>query len=147
MTDNLVEGANVYDQAKVTGNAFLGGLIGVSVPFGANFAGVVEKNLLTGNHACGVFNKKSGAAIVALNNYWGAATGPGPAPADQVGGGCDFSGTTTAAPFATKPFNVIRAAPSSQHAGGEDRRGARRGRQHGDAQHGRDACRAMTLRP
>jgi hypothetical protein len=60
MTDNLVEGANVYDQAKVTGNAFLGGLVGVSVPFGANFAGVVERNLFTGNHACGVFNKSGG---------------------------------------------------------------------------------------
>lgn len=105
MTDNLVEGANVHDQAKVTGNAFLGGNFGVHFHFNANFTGVVEKNNFTGNHGCGVFNE-SGAAIVALNNYWGAATGPGPAPADQVGGSCEFSGTTTAAPFATKPFQV-----------------------------------------
>jgi hypothetical protein len=103
MADNFNAGVNVHDQAKVTGNAFLGGLFGVSFPSDANFAGVVERNNFTGNHACGVFNH-TGAAIVALNNYWGAATGPGPAPADQVGGGS--CGTTTAAPFATKPFNV-----------------------------------------
>ena len=87
-------------RSQVTGNAFLGGLTGDRFSFDANFAGVVERNNFTGNRACGVFNE-SGAATVALNNYWGAATGPALPRRSRACGGM-----TTAAPFATKPFNV-----------------------------------------
>ena len=90
----------------VTGNAFLGGKIGVGIGSVNNFTGTVEKNTFEGHHLCGVLNK-SGAAVAMPDNYWGAIGGPGPAPADQVGGSCEGLGsTTTVTPFATKPFNV-----------------------------------------
>jgi hypothetical protein len=44
--------------------------------------------------------------LVARNNYWGAATGPGPAPADHV---CASPADVT--PFATKPFAVKPLKP------------------------------------
>jgi parallel beta-helix repeat protein len=51
---------------------------------------------------CGLVNS-SGNSIVATNNFWGAATGPGVDPADEV---CDISGSTAFLPFAQKPFSV-----------------------------------------
>jgi hypothetical protein len=44
----------------------------------------------------------------AKNDYWGAATGPGPDPADDAGSSHSNpnGGSTTVAPFATKPFSV-----------------------------------------
>lgn len=45
---------------------------------------------------CGIFND-SGTAIPARRNFWGAATGPGPDPAD---GACNGAGSSTA----TSPF-------------------------------------------
>lgn len=69
----------------------------------------VEKNNLYSNGRitlppnCGLKNRAV-VGLLAENNYWGAATGPGPDPADDV---CnDMGGTTTTAPFATKPFTV-----------------------------------------
>jgi len=41
-----------------------------------------------------------GPRVNATNNFWGAATGPGPDPADQVTGDVRF------VPFATKPFTM-----------------------------------------
>jgi hypothetical protein len=48
-----------------------------------------------------------GGDMVAANNFWGAATGPGPDPADGAGpgSGCDVEGAqTVVTPFATTPF-------------------------------------------
>ncbi len=54
---------------------------------------------------CGLVND-SGAFIDATHNYWGAASGPGPDPADNAGPGsmCDRSGTTIVEPFSRNPF-------------------------------------------
>jgi hypothetical protein len=49
---------------------------------------------------CGVVNNTA-STIDVRHNYWGAATGPGPKPADDV---CNGSATT--APFAMKPFVI-----------------------------------------
>lgn len=58
---------------------------------------------LTGVPNCGLFND-SGTTITATDNFWGAATGPGPDPADDV---CNGSGSTTiTSPFATTEFPV-----------------------------------------
>jgi len=43
----------------------------------------------------------SSGGVIATNNYWGAASGPGPDPADNV-----CAGTVAVTPFATTPFNV-----------------------------------------
>lgn len=94
-------GFMVQDQITVGGNAALGNAEGVRF-FAAAFTGVFAKNNLVGN-GCGILNAGT-SNLVAANNFWGAATGPGPAPADPI---CDSSPyTTSAAPFATKPFNV-----------------------------------------
>jgi parallel beta-helix repeat protein len=53
---------------------------------------------------CGLLNE-SGAAVTATNNFWGAPTGPGANPADDV---CDSGGgsVTTTAPFAAAEIPV-----------------------------------------
>jgi hypothetical protein len=52
---------------------------------------------------CGLFNN-TGTSLMAPNNFWGAASGPGPDPADAV---CNSSSsTTTVAPVATHQFNI-----------------------------------------
>jgi hypothetical protein len=62
-----------------------------------------RNDTFTGVPNCGLFND-SGTTITATNNFWGAATGPGPDPADDV---CDGPGSTTiTAPFATTEFPV-----------------------------------------
>ncbi len=74
----------------------------------------ISENNIFGNHSianvlgtnCGLVSQ-TGLSVSAPNNFWGAASGPGPDPADAV---CDVSGTTTVDPVATKPFNIpVRA--------------------------------------
>ena len=58
-----------------------------------------------GDHGpnCGLVNL-SGGSLIAQSNFWGAASGPGPDPADEV---CNLSGATTVVdPVAPKPFNI-----------------------------------------
>ena len=99
--------------ASVTGNAVYGNLIGLFVT--SPFSGTIEKNDVFANRACGLENGGSGGSIsypgvtnlVATNDYRGAATGPGPDPADLAGSACDQNGgSTMVSPFATKPFSV-----------------------------------------
>jgi hypothetical protein len=61
---------------------------------------VIAKNDVVANWGCGLEN--SGVSgVLAANNYWGAATGPGP------GSVCDINGgSTVTTPFASKPFRV-----------------------------------------
>lgn len=79
---------------------------------------VITKNNIFGNLGeevffqsealnCGLVND-SGAVIDATYNYWGAASGPGPDPADNAGPGsiCDRSGTTIVEPFSRNPFKI-----------------------------------------
>jgi hypothetical protein len=98
---NNFEGIFVTGSATAVGNAAYGNTHGIFA--GAAAAGVIQKNNIFGNISCGLEN--SGApGLVATNNYWGAATGPGPNPADTV---CNIgAGTTTTTPFATTRFAI-----------------------------------------
>jgi nitrous oxidase accessory protein NosD len=101
-------GMYLAGHVTVTGNALLGNNMGIFLT-GAAFAGTIQKNNFIGDRGCGVQNFSGAVGLPATNNYWGATTGPGAAPADHSGpgSGCDFgAGTTTVTPFATKPFNV-----------------------------------------
>jgi hypothetical protein len=56
---------------------------------------------------CGAANEA--LPLAAINVFWGAATGPGDDPADDV---CDLlAGVTTTDPVATKPFKIKTKAP------------------------------------
>ena len=125
VSKNLVTGnaAGIWvPGGKIVGNVALGNLDGIAaagdtavsgnaVSMNANgflisddgpgFTGVFTKNNMFGN-VCGVSNSVVG--FEATNNYWGAATGPGAPPAENV---CNVvGGTTTTSPFATTPFKV-----------------------------------------
>ena len=100
-------GMELKDGARAIGNAVYGGLLSIGFFLTADetrsYSGVIQRNNIVG-HTCGVSNHAV-PALDATNNYWGAATGPGADPADEV---CDpvGDGTTIVAPFATKPFSV-----------------------------------------
>jgi hypothetical protein len=99
-------GFDLRTAASVVGNAALGN-VGSGFIVRSQFAGVFAKNNVLGNGKfidsnCGMYNDRVG--LLAANNYWGAATGPGGDPADTI---CNESGgTATVTPFATKPFKV-----------------------------------------
>jgi hypothetical protein len=62
----------------------------------------IQRNNLYGNGNCGLANEAGNAnTVVARNNYWGAATGPGFDPADQV---CGLP--TPSEPFARHEFRI-----------------------------------------
>ena len=102
VTGNVVSNNAVamsIDGARVVGNAIVGNGVGLVV----EGASVVEKNNIVSNSGCGLGNFTVGG-LPATGNYWGAPTGPGPAPADEV---CHGAGATeTVVPFAAKPYNV-----------------------------------------
>jgi hypothetical protein len=77
------------------------GFLGEGVVANANN---VAGNDLAGGGRCGI-SKFLATAADATGNFWGAPTGPGPAPADQA---CDDSmaGTLVTTPFATKEIKV-----------------------------------------
>jgi parallel beta-helix repeat protein len=89
----------------VTGNMFTG--------IRANFGGAarITGNNIYGNLMCGIFNL-SKTTIDARRNYWGAASGPGPNPADNV---CNDEGVdiTLTTPFATTSFPIPRLSGES----------------------------------
>jgi hypothetical protein len=87
--------------ASAVGNATYGNDNGFAAS--SSMTGVIQKNNIFGNLSCGLLN--TGApGLAATNNYWGAATGPGPNPADTV---CNQNGgTTTTTPFATARFAI-----------------------------------------
>jgi len=67
---------------------------------------LTENNIFgngTNEDNCGIINN-TGTVLMAPNNFWGAATGPGPDPADAVCGG--HPDLTLVDPVATKPFNI-----------------------------------------
>jgi parallel beta-helix repeat protein len=64
---------------------------------------ITENNIFgngTLSNNCGLTNL-TGPALMALKNFWGAASGPGPDPADAICGDA-----TIVDPVATKPFNI-----------------------------------------
>jgi hypothetical protein len=112
---------NVPAVARFTGNTVAGnGGGGVLVGPGAS-VGVLTGNNIYGNGYdtdgsapanCGLLVDAPSKDVVAAGNYWGAATGAGPDPADAAGpsSGCDLEGAkTTVTPFAPAPF------PTSVH--------------------------------
>jgi hypothetical protein len=86
-------------------NASVGnGGVGMRV-FEAAASTITENNFFgndTGGDNCGMLNN-SGSTITAINNYWGASTGPGADPADLACGAA-FGDPIIFAPFATKEF-------------------------------------------
>ena len=61
-------------------------------------------NNIVSNGACGIGNNPGVSFLMATNNYWGAASGPGPNPADTV---CNAPGKSTQlTPYSTRPFVV-----------------------------------------
>jgi hypothetical protein len=65
---------------------------------------VIQRNNFVGSRDdCALTNLSNTRGLVVTNNYWRAATGPGPDPADNF---CDFLGTSTVVPFAPKPFSA-----------------------------------------
>jgi hypothetical protein len=95
-------------QLRLTGNSIVANRSN-GIFIGA-FAGDVQitksnifGNSLPDNGSFGVFN--AAGQIQATDNFWGAATGPGSDPADDIFD--DAVGSQTVfAPFATKPFKV-----------------------------------------
>jgi len=116
ITRNLAIGNGVGfglgDFAELSRNAALGNTSsGVSLSSGAT-PGLIFANTFAGNGTafgsnCGLTNS-TGGAVTAAGNFWGAATGPGADPADQV---CNsFSSTTITSPFATTDSTPKMAA-------------------------------------
>ena len=98
---------NVIGQLEVRRNDFVGnGGLGVW----AKRATEVTENNIYGNNGSGNCGLQNDVPFLsAINNYWGAATGPGPDPADAV---CDSVGsTTTTLPFATRPVRIRSVEP------------------------------------
>jgi hypothetical protein len=79
-------------------------ITGVDVA-GTGSSAVVTKTTIHSNGGtltanCGLFVSAMNGSAVATGNFWGASTGPGPDPADEV---CIAqNGTATTTPFATK---------------------------------------------
>jgi nitrous oxidase accessory protein NosD len=104
----LVDGTDL----SLTGNAAIGNAVaGVEIAAESD-APLLSKNNFIGNGApegngCGVLSSAS-SPVEARDSYWGAATGPGPRPADDACGG---TAGVVAIPFATKPIKVKPKLP------------------------------------
>lgn len=108
VTDNLIGITTYQNSVKVKGNAVVGNGTGILSPVNATIIG----NNIFGN-GCGLNVSGSLPAptlVIATNNYWGVATGPGPAPANSV---CGVEASVAiVTPFATQPFVVsLTVAP------------------------------------
>jgi hypothetical protein len=90
---------------KFTTNAAINnGTDGITISFST---AILKGNNIFGNGVCGVNNQGSGA-LDARGNFWGAPTGPGPDPADDV---CNLEAgdATQTVPFATREFSLSHA--------------------------------------
>ncbi len=94
-------GEIVISHNNILGNQQIG--IGINSLFG----GIITRNNIFGNATLAGsfgFTNTSGALVNAPHNFWVAASGPGPDPADEV---FDSPGSTTIVdPVATKEFNI-----------------------------------------
>lgn len=104
----------------IRGNSFLGNIAGSGVYLNLGSDVAIHENNFFGKlpnpdqgvDNCAVYNS-SGASIDATNNFWGAASGPGPDPADEA---CDEWGFgIVVAPFATQQFAI--SAPEGGSGG------------------------------
>ena len=97
-------GVDLAEVGSAIGNAAYGNQSGYAVA--TAFSGTLRANNMVGNTLCGVRNFGV-AGLLAADNYWGSATGPGLDPADDV---CnDGGGSTTTTPFATKLVGLTAA--------------------------------------
>lgn len=129
--------AALYDEAVLVGNVAVGNREGLRGGNGATltatgFAAIANRQAgvhnqgttsmsLTASNLIGNGTQPIGGSancgsitetppLTASNVFWGAATGPGDDPADDV---CDVGvGVTTVAPVAAKPFKIKTKAPS-----------------------------------
>lgn len=98
-TSNLLRGFELRGSGhQIKRNVIVGNQTGINIPGAINT--LITQNNIYGNNECGLFNDST-ATIIALRNYWGAATGPGSDPADNVCGN-----KVTAVPFATAEFSI-----------------------------------------
>lgn len=87
----------------VVGSAFSNSLADIEIANNNIFGNGVAAMWAGGPVNCGLYNY-SETKLTAGQNYWGAPTGPGVDPADEV---CDrVPGTTDVARFATRPLAV-----------------------------------------
>jgi hypothetical protein len=85
---------------KAKGNSILGNQTGID----ASGGGIFENNNIFGN-GCGLYIAQNPPLpVIATNDYWGASTGPGNLPANDVCGPQGSAAVIT--PFATQPINV-----------------------------------------
>lgn len=111
--------------ARITGNTLIGNA-GAGVRADSINGAVIEANNIYGNLGllslpspgntsnCGIVNTglaaATPAAVDAKNNFWGTARGPGPEPADNAAGSCDFNnGHTVVTPFSASGFTFAPA--------------------------------------
>jgi hypothetical protein len=88
----------------IVDNAMYGNVT-AGIEVGMPFTGTIAGNDFVGNSPtdnCALQNDGV-IGLAASDNYWGASTGPGPNPADDV---CNTGGSTTTSPFASSPFLV-----------------------------------------
>jgi hypothetical protein len=104
---NAGAGFSVIDSSPlITKSAAIGNGSGVNVtavvhPTSPSFT----KGTILGNSGAGLIIGDAGPGVSAIftHDYWGAATGPGPAPADNV---LDPASEATVTPFAAKEIKV-----------------------------------------
>jgi hypothetical protein len=96
-----INGFSSSTSGVLTGNAAMGNNVGI---LGTNTSAPATGNNIFGNQ-CGVQNVGF-ATLNFTNDFWGASTGPGVDPADNV-----CSGLAATSPFATAPFNVPNPLP------------------------------------
>lgn len=113
------------DGAHITGNTLIGNA-GAGIRADDVNGAVIEANNIYGNLGllsmpsvgntgnCGIVNTglaaATPAALDAKNNFWGTAQGPGPDPADNAAGSCDFNnGHTVVTPFSASGFTFAPA--------------------------------------
>jgi hypothetical protein len=125
VADNVALGNTTSGIHATGGSASHNIAAGNGAGFSASFAGLLSANLALGNttgidafsgsgpvngnnifgNQCGLRNEGLNT-LNATNNYWGAATGPGADPADNV-----CSGAANTSPFAATPFAVPNPLP------------------------------------
>jgi len=122
----LVQGPDhLLRRNSALGNRLSGIAIGGDSQFGGPTSGIrIEHTNIYGNNRlfnsgfpnCGVQNN-SGTLVMAQNNFWGAATGPGADPADMA---CDLAAAskTVVEPFATKEIKLPEFADFDGQPGG-----------------------------
>lgn len=98
------QGFNILGSANLNKVAAVGNLGGGIVLRTGAVVNVTNSNIYGNVLVCGVINQSGGNTVTVSDSFWGAPTGPGPAPANAV---CDDPGTATQVPsVASQAFNI-----------------------------------------